>query len=234
MKKKILITILIVIIIAIGLIALSVFLDIQQETKLKTELLEISDLSNAENIDIEAINQRLERTVTTGDYAIVEQSFKEYLKDNFNNSIKIAEILNDEKLTHLLTAENYLEDGKDFIETKNYITTTKQTLEECKTTYTEFFTEEKAMSYINGKQLDDYYINLYKQELVGDIEEPSSDYTTVQNSIDEIIQILNISEEVINFLSENQDSWQIINEKIVFHNTILSNEYDTLVNQLSK
>ena len=232
MKKKILIGILGIIVIAVVAIGYLVFLDMQQEEKLKTELTEISDLSNAENIDVDTINKRLERTVTNGDYAVVEQSFKEYLKDNFDNIIQITEILNDEKIINLLTVDNYKEDGKDFTETKNYITTTKEKLETCKTKYTEFFTEEKAMSYINDKGLDSYYIDLYKQEFVGDIENQNND-NVVENSIDEIIEILDVSEEVINFLSENQNSWQIEGENIVFNSESLSSEYDKLINKLS-
>lgn len=231
MKKKVLITILIVIVIAIIGVGYFVFMDMQQEGKLKTELSELSELSNAENIDINAINDRLDRTVTTGDYAIVEDAFKTYLKENFENSMQIANILNDEKLTTLLTVENYQNDGKDFMESKNYITTTRATLEDCKTKYKEFLTEEKAMSYINDKGLDSYYTDLYKEEFVGDMENAKSD-GVVENSIDDIISILNTSEKVLNLLSQNQDSWEIEGENIVFNSESLSNQYDELVNSL--
>ena len=231
MKKKVLITILIVIVIAIIGVGYYVFMDMQQEGKLKTELSELSELSNAENIDINAINDRLDRTVTTGDYAVVEDAFKTYLKENFENSMQIANILNDEKLTTLLTVENYQNDGKDFMESKNYITTTRATLEDCKTKYKEFLTEEKAMSYINDKGLDSYYTDLYKEEFVGDMENAESD-GVVENSIDDIISILNTSEKVLNLLSQNQDSWEIEGENIVFNSESLSNQYDELVNSL--
>ena len=140
MKKKVLIAILIIIVIAIAVVGYFVFSDMIQEDKLKTELSELQQLVNTENIDMDAINSRLDRTVTTGDYAVVENAFKSYLRDNFDNSIQIAEILNDEKITTLLTVENYESDGKDFTESKEYITNTRETLEECKAKYTEFLT----------------------------------------------------------------------------------------------
>ena len=199
MKKKILITLLIIIVIALIGVGYFVFTDMQQEEKLKTELTELSELSNAQEINIDEINNRLDRIVTKGDYATVENAFKTYLRENFNNSIQIANILNDEKITTLLTVENYKEDGKDFIKSKDYITTTKTTLEDCKNKYTEFLTEEKAMSYINDKGLDSYYTDLYKEEFVGDMSSASQD-TTVQDSIDEIIKLLNTSEKVLNLL----------------------------------
>ena len=231
MKKKILITLLIIIVIALIGVGYFVFTDMQQEEKLKTELTELSELSNAQEINIDEINNRLDRIVTKGDYATVENAFKTYLRENFNNSIQIANILNDEKITTLLTVENYKEDGKDFIKSKDYITTTKTTLEDCKNKYTEFLTEEKAMSYINDKGLDSYYTDLYKEEFVGDMSSASQD-TTVQDSIDEIIKLLNTSEKVLNLLSENQNSWKLDGENIVFDNQNLSNQYDELINSL--
>ena len=231
MKKKILITLLIIIVIALIGVGYFVFTDMQQEEKLKTELTELSELSNAQEINIDEINNRLDRIVTKGDYATVENAFKTYLRENFNNSIQIANILNDEKITTLLTVENYKEDGKDFIKSKDYITTTKTTLEDCKNKYTEFLTEEKAMSYIKDKGLDSYYTDLYKEEFVGDMSSASQD-TTVQDSIDEIIKLLNTSEKVLNLLSENKNSWELDGENIVFDNQNLSNQYDELINSL--
>ena len=228
MKKKILIIVLIIIIIAIGVVGYNVYKDMKQEENLKTELAELEQLANAETIDL---NERLDRVVTTDDYAVVEEAFKSYLRENFENSIKIANILNDERITTLLTAQNYKEDGKDFTQSKNYITTTKAELEDCKTKYTEFFTEEKAMSYINNKGLDSYYTDLYKNEFVGDIEGEET-VDTVENSINEVISILDTSEKILNLLSENQNSWEIQGENISFNNESLSNQYDSLINSL--
>ena len=87
---------------------------LKQEDKLKTELSELNDLVNAENINMDAVNEKLNRRITTGDYEKVEDAYKSYLRDNFDNSIQIANILNDEKITTLLTVENYESDGKDF------------------------------------------------------------------------------------------------------------------------
>ena len=230
MKKKIIIIVAIIIVAILAIMGYFIFSDLKQEENLKTELSEISDLTNAETIDIDAINERLDRIITTGDYAVVEDAFKTYLRGNFDNILKITEILNDERITTLLTVENYKEDGKEFTESKNYIVTTRNELERCKAKYAEFLTEEKAMSYINDNGLDSYYTDLYKQEFVGDIE--SSNDGVVESSIDEIIAILNTSEKILNLLSENQNDWEIEGENIVFSNDNLSNEYDELINSL--
>ncbi len=233
MKKKVFIGIGVVLALIVITIGYFVVTDLNQESKLENELIEISDMINGDDVDIDAVYDRLNSTVTTGDYKVVEIAFKTYLKDNFYNTLKIAEILEDEKLVNILTPENYLNDGKDFIKTKEYITTTKTNLEKYKQSYIEFFTEEKAMSYINDKGLDDYYIDLYKDSYVGDIEnESSEDIKVVEESIDDIIEFLNVSEEVINFLIENKDSWNIEGNNIVFSNDELSNKYDSLLDKL--
>lgn len=230
MKKKVLITVLVIIVILLGVVGYFVISDMIQEDKLKTELQEINDLSNAESIDIDAIDERLDRIVTTGDYAVVEDACKTYLRECFDNILQITDTLNDEQLVNLLSVENYIKDGKDFTKSKEYINGTRTALEICKQKYTEFLTEEKAMSYINDKGLDEYYIDLYKQEFVGDMSEASDG--EVESSIDEIIKILDISEQVLNLLSENQNAWEIEGENIVFNNESLSNQYDELINQL--
>ena len=60
----------------------------------------------------------------------------------------------------------------------------------------------------------------------------ASQDTTVQDSIDEIIKLLNTSEKVLNLLSENKNSWELDGENIVFDNQNLSNQYDELINSL--
>lgn len=232
MKKKILIIVGIIILIVIGVIAYFVITDLQQEDKLTAELQEISNLVNNQNVDIDQINERLDRTVTRGDYVVVEQSFKQYLKDNFDVSMKIADILNDEKLTTILTADNYKQDGKDFVETKNYISTTRDQLETYKTEYKDFFTEDKVMSYINDKNLDSYYTDLYKQELVGDIES-DNETEVVESAVNDVIGILDIYEEVINFLVDNQNSWNVQDDTIEFTSESLQNQYNSLIDKLS-
>lgn len=230
MKKKIIIAVIVIILVIVGVIGYIVVSDLGQENKLKSELSELNDLVNSETIDTDEVNDRLDRIVTKGDYAKVEDAFKTYLRNSFDNIIDIVNILNDEKMVTLLTAENYQTDGKDFIESKNYIVITKEKLENCKEKYSEYMTKEKAMSYIENKGLDSYYVDLYEDEFIGDMN--SIEDTTVEDSIDEIIDLLNISEKVLNLLSNNKDSWTIEGENIVFSNDSVGNQYDELINSI--
>ena len=98
MKKKILLGVGIVVLVFAGIVGYMVVSDLGQEDKLKEELNSLNELVNADNIDLDLIYEKLDRTVTKGDYAKVEKSFKTYLKDSFDNSIEIVNLLNDEKL----------------------------------------------------------------------------------------------------------------------------------------
>ncbi len=231
MKKKVFAVLGVLLVLIVGVIVYFVLSDLNQEEKLKNELEEINRLVDSESINMKEINEKLERIVTDGDYAVVERAFKDYLKDNFDNVMEITSLLNDERVTKLLTVENYKNDGKEFLETKSYILSTREQLRNCKDKYIEFFTEDKIMSYINDKGLDSYYIDLYKDEFVGDIENDDSDQI-VEGAIDELILLLDRTELVINFLSSNQDDWQIENDHIVFSSDSLSNEYDSLLDQV--
>lgn len=233
-KKKVIIAVVIILVIIIGAIAYMTISDLQQEEKLNTELSEIADLANNDisNINIDQINKRLDSVVTTGDYATVEKAIKSYLKDAFNSMFQIVNILNDENFTKLLTTDNYKEDGKEFVKSKQYIADTIKKLEDYKEDYSKYFNKDKAMSYIEGKGLDSYYTDLYENEYLGDIS--SIDTQELNDSVDELISILNLSDDVLNLLSDNQESWTVENDNIVFSNENILNEYNNLIEVLKE
>ena len=228
MKKKIIIIIAIIVAIFIGIVTYFVINDLNQENKLRDEISYLDELINSENID--KINEVLDRNVTKDDYQKVEKAYKLYLSESFNVVLTITNILEDEKLTNILTVSNYEKDGPDFVVSKEYLETTKEVLGDSKTNYYTQLDEEKALSYLDTNQLDSYYIDLYK-ELLGDIESESSNQT-VANSIDDIISIIDISLEALDFLSENRNSWIIKDEQIVFNNQSLTDEYNEIISKL--
>ena len=232
MKKKIIIIIILIIAILAGIIGYSVYQDLKQEDNLKIELDDISNMINYEDMsNLDEINKRLDQTVTKKDYAVVEKAFKQYMKDFLKNTHEITEIFDDERIVKALSAENYKNDGPDFKETKELLKNYSDKLAECTSKYNEFLTEEKIMSYIDDKNLDDYYIELYRNELVGDIEKEKAD-KTVENSINKIIDVMNNSEDIIDFLVKNKGKWEIDGEDIVFDNQKLINEYQELIEKI--
>ncbi len=232
MKKTIIwiiIAIVLVIVIGIGVLVVK---DFKQEDILRQEMLEFENLTRAETIDLDAIDQRIRELKTTGDYGVIEKAMKDYLADVVNVSVDIANILNDERMTNILTPANYAEDGPDFVETKQFLQESMEKIEQYKNEVLELLTNEKAMSYIENKNLDQYYIDLYKEIALSEDTALDEDNAEIENSLNEANQILETETQIINFLSENKGNWEVQGENIVFNSDALTNQYNEYVSQL--
>lgn len=238
-KKGVLIAIIIaviVIVIAIGCIAVYIAKGFSQELAIKNQIQEIDQMtSDIQTINLEDFNKKTDTIVTTGNYAIVEQAVKQYIKDSINYTLEINSILQDDTMANLVTAENYQTDGPDFTETTRYITESKTKLEEAKNEFSNMFTEEKIMSYINGKTDNQKFIDLYKEVAIGNQSEliPQEELDTVNSSLDAIINILNIEQEMIDLLKNNSGKWQVQNDMVMFDSNDLLIKYNALVGRLN-
>lgn len=230
--KKVLI--IIGIIVAIIVVALTIFIvkDFNQEEQLRQELNEIDSLINFNEFDYDAINERLGKTISSGDYLVVEKAAKKYLKDTIDITLTIVDIMNDETLINILTAENYLEDGPSFVNSKLYIKNTKEQLENNKNVILKQFDNETVLSYIENKNLDSYYIDFYKSLAFSSEAEIANNKQEIEQNINDVIDTLNVYDEVIDFLIKNKNDWKIDGEYIIFSTDELSNQYDELLLKL--
>ena len=229
MKKKILIAVAVIAILVIGVIVFFVISDLQQEAKFNDEMLALEEIMNTDELDFDAIYAKTDVIVTKGDYGVVEEAIKNYIKDTSSIAEKIIDTMNSEEFGTILTIENFEKDGKEFTESKEFITTTRETLEQCKEEYEQQFSEEKMMSYINDKGLDEYYVELYKNEIATVSEE---DNQTVQESIDQVIDLLDKVEDAIDYLIENEDDWNIINGSLMFLDQDKLDEYQEILSKI--
>lgn len=229
MKKKILIAVAVIAILVIGVIAFFVISDLQQEAKFNDEMLALEEIMNTDELDFDAIYAKTDVIVTKGDYGVVEEAIKNYIKDTSSIAEKIIDTMNSEEFGTILTIENFEKDGKEFTESKEFITTTRETLEQCKEEYEQQFSEEKMMSYINDKGLDEYYVELYKNQIATVSEE---DNQTVQESIDQVIDLLDKVEDAIDYLIENEDDWNIINGSLMFLDQDKLDEYQEILSKI--
>lgn len=235
MKKNktligVLITVGVIIFLLVAIFIYFVISDLKQEEKLKTEINDITTLMSKEDINYTEIDKRLDRTITKGDCAKTEQAAKEYLKDIINEVKTITDILEDEKLINILTVSNYKSDGPNFTKSKTYVANTKTSLIEATKKYNELLTDDKIISYINAKKVDSYYVDLYKNDLIGTVDKQGAN---IDNEITQITDILNVYEEVLNFLIKNKSSWTIENNTIVFNTDEQVNEYNRLISKIS-
>ena len=230
-KKIIFIVIGIIILVLLGIFGYMVVDEMNQTNKLIVEVDEISQMFNQTSMDYDAIEQKLTTNVSKGDYLVVEKAVKQYLSDGLTSMKELQEIVDDDRITTLLTIQNYSEDGPDFVNTKEYIQNTRTTLETLKNQFISYTTQEKMDEYISDKGLDEYYIELYN-ELMGGDKIMQSDIEELESSLDSIINMLNNTEIVIDFLIENKDSWQVQGENIMFFSNELVNEYNELTSNI--
>ena len=98
MKKAIIGVVIAIVLVAVVGIGVLVVNDFRQEDILRQEMLEFENLTRAENIDLDQIDQRIRELKTTGDYGVLEKAMKDYLADVVNASVSIANVLNDERI----------------------------------------------------------------------------------------------------------------------------------------
>ena len=153
------------------------------------------------------------------------------MSDLVDNYEIIYNALNDDTMINILSIDNYKEDGKEFTESREYLSTTQDNLKSAMNNYVELLTEEGAMKYINDKGLDSYYVDLYRDELVGEI--PADDVLELETAINDVISLLDKEEAVIEFLVQNKDNWEIQGDNIVFDSNDLINEYLGLVDEIA-
>lgn len=231
--KKVLIGVGAFVALVVILLTVLIVKDLNQEEKLRQELNEIDSLINFSNFDYDTVNERLGKTISNGDYLVVEKAAKKYLKDTIDIILEIADIMEDETLTSILTAQNYLEDGPNFINSKIYIKNTKEQLENYKTKVLKQFDNETVLSYIENKNLDSYYVDFYKSLSFSSEAEINNNKQDMEESIDSIINMLNVYDEVIDFLIANKNDWVVEDGYIIFENEQLSEEYSNLLLKLA-
>ena len=227
--KKILITIGVVVALIVLLLTIIIIKDLNQEEKLRQELNEIDSLINFDEFDYDKVNERLGKTISSGDYLVVEKAAKKYLKDTIDITLNYVDLVTDEKFSNVLTLENYQEDGPDFINTKLYIKNTKEQIEDNKNKILNQFNNETVLSYIENKNLDSYYIDFYKSLALSSEAEITKNKQEIEQNINEIINTLNVYDEVINFLITNKNDWIIEGEYIVFSNEEIHDQYNELL-----
>lgn len=230
--KKILIAIGVVVALIVLLLTIIIIKDLNQEEKLRQELNEIDSLINFDEFDYDKVNERLGKTISSGDYLVVEKAAKKYLKDTIDITLNYVNLVSDEQFSNVLTLENYQEDGPDFINTKLYIKNTKEQIEDNKNKILNQFNNETVLSYIENKNLDSYYIDFYKSLAFSSEAEITKNKQEIEQNINVIIDTLNVYDEVINFLITNKNDWIIEGEYIVFSNEEIHDQYNELLLKL--
>ena len=152
MKKSVKITLIVISVLIVVAILVGGYIftkDIAQKNKLMDELAKMESITSDVNFEKSKLEERTNIIVTEGKYAIVEKAFKNYISDVYDTAYEVRDLLEDEKMTKLLTPENLKNDGPEFTETKQYLTNTKKQLTEKKESMISYLKEDKINSYIS-------------------------------------------------------------------------------------
>ncbi len=171
---------------------------------------------------------------TTGDYAIVEREIKSYFKELAETVQRIDFLEEDEEFFDILTPENFRVDGPEFVETTKKINNVRVEVNETLQKLSEMCTEEYIMSLIERRNLDSYYVDLYRdfmysEEDLSEIQQIHDEIVTVREQFD---TFLGDCDEIISFLKKNAGEWVIENDSIVFRTDELLAEYQKLISKL--
>ena len=230
-NKKTIIAIIIVVILIIGLIAIS-YLYNDFNTKQVNILTEESNKLLQMDIATEEIDFKIK---TDKNYAIVEKAMKEYLIKLKNIYLELDEINSNINPNDIFSARN-LQD-KNLEEIEVIISEYKEKGNTYLSEYRELIKDEKILENINERKITsrrNYYTNLYNTVMLGEVmkEQYSFLEEKVERKKDELYDKLNKMELIKKYLDENNRYWTIKDEKIQFTNINKMTEYYGLLNEL--
>ena len=214
----------------VALVGFMLYHDFSIEAKLNREVEEIEDIMNATEFDEEKFKEKLDHSVSSGDYHKVERAYKNYLRDYYLLLDKIEKFYDSIDVNNILSIENIEKDGKDFIQTRIKLESYKKECESLKEKFDSFSDEKVVMSYLNS-DLDEYYVDYFKK-IIGDVsqtakEKELSRYLSVSSE-----QIKGIK-DIFDFLSSHKANWDTDGQSILFDNEQLLNEYQALYDKIT-
>lgn len=219
----------------VGVGAIFVFKTAMQEIKVEEEIADINELVSAGDFSSNLLYSKLNRTVSSGDYALVEKAIKNYIKDVVLYIDKINELSRDEKLFDILSVDNIREDGPDFEQTKKYISHISITLDEIEKNIKELISVDGIMRYVLNSGLDEDYIDYYEKITIGsDAMEIITSSRYIDVVFDYYVELIKIYEDMVNLLSSNPDGWYIEDDMVYLNTEELLNEYNDIVDRYNK
>lgn len=170
---------------------------------------------------------------TSGSYAAVERTIKQYFKEYSDSYKKLMEDITREQelLEDVLNVSSYGTDGKIFEETVSEVTEAKEQFSKDAAKVQALLEKDNIMARISTENVNSEYIELYRNYFFGNSKlsemiakekkEISATKKSVENTYTKTIDLLN-------FLLENKSHWVIQNSKLVFDNASLYAKYITL------
>lgn len=168
-----------------------------------------------------------------GRYAFVEATMKNYINDYLSELRKFDMVYNDEKLGSLLGAANIQSDGPYFENSKEYIEKVRGHIDTVKANLKDMAKEENVLDAFYSKGLNFFFNWIYRKQML-DVITLNFYYNdaSIDNIADAVYTDLNKKEAVLDFLSANAGSWEMVDGMIQFESDELLAEYQRLVSEV--
>ena len=227
-KKKTILMILVIVAILV-LIALGGFFGYQkyQEYLLSRETDKIGHL----DILKDQVDMKI---YTTGDYAVVEKTMKNYIADYGKISQQVITLIDDDTLKNLLTVERIEQDGKEFHDTLTYLQKKKTDIEKVMNQMITMTSDQEIMNTIQKEKVSVSYQNLYRKMML-DSDIASALKQEQNNLIDtkeKTLVFIDNYIKIFEFLKANGSSYMVSDGQILFQNESLYQQYQSLVSSL--
>ena len=209
-----------IIVIIIGVMAVNVYKDVKQKNILNEELEEISK----KQVGSDDFNTEIK---TTGDYAKVEQTIKNYLQ-KYSDAVKgITE--NSEKIASIQGAVE-----KDKLEErKAQVQEIKTSMSDNINTMVEMTSEEYVKKQIEQENLSQKYVDIYNKLMLEDLSSTLSKVKDdMSNNKEKIDELFDKVIETYDYLLAHPNSWVLQNGQILFYNSKELSEYNKIVQEV--
>lgn len=216
--------ILFVFVMAIAYIGITFY---KQERILKQEITEVSSkdlFKDNYSIDIK----------TTGSYSKIESSIKKYYRELANNSKTIKKNLEDKELGQIMTIDNFKNDGTKFQKSQEKLDKAIENNNRAMKNITNLCQDKTIKNYIASDNLDNYYMNLYKELMyneknLNNLKEVEKEIKTISDDLD---KFYTKEKEILTFLAKNDRHWEIKDNQLYFGVSDLADEYNKLYKEL--
>lgn len=197
--------------------------------ELKREVIALSKL----DITKDRYNRKIK---SHGDYAIVEKAIKDYMDEYAVDIQYLSKMMNDERLSTILSYSNYEKDGPEFKESLDYLEKSKKEYNEKIDKLIANLDEENIDNYIYTRINDEYYVSLY-HELIFEtpmIDNLKNTKTLLEESREKMNLIYDTCIDTLNYLCLYNDKWKLEDGEIKFQTEDMYNYYMSLISKVQK
>ena len=191
-----------------------------------------NEIKKLEKFDITKAEKK--KIKTTGKYKKIEKSIKDYLYNCSDKYKGINDLLNNNEIKDILTADNYKKDGYEFKNSIKTINDLKEKYKEKSKQLNNCHSNKQLINNIKNSNLNKRDLSIYNEAMYNGniIVNLDKSLKKANKSKERVINILDKTLEVINILKSNKDKWEIKKNKIVFNDYKLYEQYNKLIKEI--